>query len=131
MMMILPYSLDNNDMRFAQGWPGLLQALPSTPPSHLIPSNSCPLTGLECQRFYEFLKDAFDRLYEEGETRPKMMSIGLHGRVAGRPGRARALERFIDYVLSKERVWICRRVEIARHWYKMHPHPQPQKPAKL
>jgi peptidoglycan/xylan/chitin deacetylase (PgdA/CDA1 family) len=67
------------------------------------------------------MRDAFDLLYREGEKQPKMMSIGLHTRLAGRPGRAAALERFLDYVLEHEGVWIVRRVDIARHWIANHP----------
>ena len=71
--------------------------------------------------FFSYLKDAFDVLYAEGEVAPKMMSIGLHCRLAGRPGRAAALVRFLDYVLDHDRVWVCRRIDIARHWRDMHP----------
>ena len=63
---------------------------------------------------------AFDTLYAEGETAPKMMSVGLHCRLVGRPGRAAALARFLDYVQSQDRVWICRRLDIARHWHEHH-----------
>ena len=73
------------------------------------------------EQFFTYLKDSFDVLYREGETTPKMMSVGLHCRLAGRPGRAAALERFLDYVQRHERVWICRRVDIARHWHAQHP----------
>ncbi len=99
--LVIPYTLDNNDMRFAtaQGF------------------NSG-------DQFFAYLKDAFDLLYAEGETAPKMMSVGLHCRLAGRPGRAAALARFLDYVQQHERVWLCRRIEIAQHWHKQHP-PQP------
>jgi putative urate catabolism protein len=92
--LVIPYTLDNNDMRFAtaQGF------------------NSG-------DQFLGYLRDAFDTLYEEGERAPKMMSVGLHCRLAGRPGRTAALRRFIDHVQSKERVWICRRIDIARHWH--------------
>jgi peptidoglycan/xylan/chitin deacetylase (PgdA/CDA1 family) len=71
--------------------------------------------------FYEYLKDAFDVLYAEGKTTPKMMSVGLHARLAGRPGRAAALGRFLDYVAGRDDVWIPRRVDIARHWLATHP----------
>ncbi|MDI9640084.1 allantoinase PuuE [Geitlerinema splendidum] len=96
--LVIPYTLDNNDMRFAtyQGF------------------NSG-------DQFFTYLRDAFDVLYAEGETAPKMMSVGLHCRLAGRPGRAAALNRFLDYVQSHEAVWICRRVDIARHWRVHHP----------
>ncbi len=96
--LIVPYTLDNNDMRFttAQGF------------------NSG-------DQFFTYLRDAFDVLYAEGEFAPKMMSIGLHCRLAGRPGRAAALARFLDYVLQRDRVWLCRRIDIARHWHNHHP----------
>lgn len=97
--LIVPYTLDCNDMRFAtaQGFN----------------------TG---DHFYSYLKDAFDVLYTEGETTPKMMSIGLHCRLAGRPGRFAGLQRFLDYVQQHNRVWVCRRVDIARHWMQRHPY---------
>ncbi|MGK7943430.1 MAG: allantoinase PuuE [Microcystaceae cyanobacterium] len=93
--LVIPYTLDNNDMRFAtaQGF------------------NSG-------DQFYAYLKDAFDLLYLEGETAPKMMSIGLHCRLAGRPGRAAALARFLDYVQQHDKVWLCKRIDIARHWHQ-------------
>ena len=97
--LIVPYTLDCNDMRFA------------TPQGFN--------TG---DHFYAYLKDAFDVLYAEGESTPKMMSIGLHCRLVGRPGRFAALQRFLDYVQGHEQVWICRRVDIARHWIQRHPH---------
>ena len=95
---MVPYTMDTNDMRFAtaQGF------------------NSG-------DQFWSYLKDSFDVLYREGETRPRMMSIGLHCRLAGRPGRAAALERFLDYVMGHEGVWIARRIDIARHWIAEHP----------
>ena len=97
--LVVPYTLDANDMRFAtsQGFN----------------------TG---EQFFTYLRDTFDLLYREGETAPKMMSVGLHYRLIGRPGRAGALERFLDYVRQHDGVWICRRVEIARHWYDTHPY---------
>ena len=97
--LVVPYTLDANDMRFAtaQGF------------------NSG-------EQFFQYLKDSFEVLYAEGETRPKMMSVGLHCRIAGRPGRFAALCRFLDHVQRHDRVWICRRVDIARHWIKRHPH---------
>jgi putative urate catabolism protein len=96
--LVIPYSLDNNDMRFAtyQGFN----------------------TG---DQFFTYLKDAFDTLYAEGQNSPKMMSVGLHCRLAGRPGRTAALAKFLDYVQKRDRVWICRRVDIARHWHSHHP----------
>lgn len=96
--LIVPYTLDANDMRFAtaQGF------------------NSG-------DQFFAYLRDSFDQLWDEGDERPRMMSVGLHCRLAGRPGRARALARFLDYVLARDRVWVCRRDAIARHWYAEHP----------
>ncbi|MCP4187635.1 MAG: allantoinase PuuE [Gammaproteobacteria bacterium] len=96
--LVVPYTLDTNDMRFAtaQGF------------------NSG-------EQFFQYLRDSFDVLYAEGATAPKMMSIGLHCRLIGRPGRFAALQRFLDYVENHEQVWICRRVEIARHWMERHP----------
>ena len=70
--------------------------------------------------FFAFLKDAFDVLYAEGERAPKMMSVGLHCRLAGRPGRAAGLVRFLDYLAAHERVWVARRLDIARHWHREH-----------
>jgi putative urate catabolism protein len=96
--LVVPYTLDCNDMRFA------------TPAGFA--------TG---EDFFTHLRDAFDQLYREGERAPKMMSVGLHCRLAGRPARAAALERFLDHVQGHERVWVCRRVEIARHWIAEHP----------
>ncbi len=98
--LVVPYTLDANDMRFAtaQGF------------------NSG-------DQFYAYLRDTFDVLYAEGATAPKMMSVGLHCRIAGRPGRFAALQRFLDYVMNHDRVWICRRVDIARHWREHHPPP--------
>jgi putative urate catabolism protein len=93
--LIIPYTLDANDMRFATA-PGFN-------------------TG---DQFFSYLKDSFDCLYEEGRRgSPKMISVGLHCRIAGRPGRAVGLAKFIDYVLSRDKVWIARRIEIARHWH--------------
>ena len=93
--LIIPYTLDNNDMRFA--------------------TNQGFNTG---DHFYNYLKDSFDTLYEEGKTNPKMMSIGLHCRLIGRPGRIQSLKKFLDYVLEFEDVWICKRIDIAKHWIK-------------
>ena len=95
--LVVPYTLDNNDMRFAT-----LQGFNSG------------------DQFYTYLKDAFDVLYREGEVCPRMMSVGLHCRLAGRPGRSSALERFLDYVMQHDAAWICRRVDIARHWHEHH-----------
>jgi putative urate catabolism protein len=100
--LIVPYTLDTNDMRFAaaQGFNSGTQ-------------------------FFDYLKDAFDVLYAEGDpnglNQPKMLSIGLHCRIVGRPARAAALARFLDYVQSHEKVWITRRIDIAEHWRKVHP----------
>jgi putative urate catabolism protein len=96
--LVIPYTLDANDMKF------------SVPPGFSSGDG-----------FYNYLKDAFDVLYREGATSPKMMSVGLHTRLAGRPGRALALERFLDYVKQHDNVWVCRRVDIARHWIATHP----------
>ena len=93
--LIIPYTLDNNDMRFA--------------------TNQGFNSG---DQFYTYLKDSFDALYDEGKTNPKMMSVGLHCRLIGRPGRFQALKKFIDYVLKFDDVWICKRVDIAKHWIK-------------
>lgn len=96
--LIVPYTLDANDMRFATN------------------------QGFNCgDQFFSYLKDSFDVLYAEGETAPKMLSIGLHCRLVGRPGRAAALARFLDYVQSHAQVWVCRRIDIARHWHAVHP----------
>jgi len=100
--LIVPYTLDSNDMRFAapQGFN----------------------TGTQ---FFDYLKDAFDVLYAEGDPsgldRPKMLSVGLHCRIVGRPARAAALARFLDYVQQHDKVWITRRIDIAEHWRKAHP----------
>ena len=74
------------------------------------------------EQFFSYLRDAFDALYAEGDERPKMLSVGLHCRLAGRPGRLASLAHFLDHVQRHERVWICRRVEIARHWIERHPY---------
>ena len=93
--LIIPYTLDNNDMRFA--------------------TNQGFNTG---DHFYNYLKDSFDTLYEEGKTSPKMMSVGLHCRIIGRPGRIQSLRRFLDYVLKFDDIWICKRIDIAKYWIK-------------
>ena len=93
--LIVPYTLDNNDMRFA--------------------TNQGFNTG---DHFYSYLKDSFDALYEEGKTSPKMMSVGLHCRLIGRPGRIQSLKKFLDYVLKFEDIWICKRIDIAKYWIK-------------
>ncbi len=97
--LVIPYTLDANDMRFAvaQGF------------------NSG-------EQFFTYLKDSFDVLYREGlEGSPKMMTVGLHCRLVGRPGRIAALERFLDYIQSREKVWIAKRADVARHWHSVHP----------
>jgi allantoinase len=100
--LVVPYSLDTNDMRFvqAQGFN----------------------TG---EHFFTYLRDSFDALYAEGDPdgqdSPKMMSIGMHCRLLGKPGRIGALQRFLDHVQAHDRVWICRRIDIARHWRSEHP----------
>jgi len=96
--LVVPYTLDTNDMRFA-----------------------APQGFNSGTQFYEYLKDAFDVLYAEGETTPKMLSIGLHCRIIGRPARFAALQRFLDHVQRHDRVWVCRRADIARHWKTTHP----------
>ncbi len=96
--LIVPYTLEANDMRF-------------TAPQ-----------GFNCgDQFFAYLRDSFDALYAEGDTAPKMMSVGLHCRVVGRPGRILALRRFIEHVLAHDRVWVAKRVDIARHWLATHP----------
>ena len=96
--LIVPYSLETNDMRFA-----------------------APQGFNTAEHFYTYLRDTFDVLYEEGEERPKMMSVGMHCRLLGRPGRIRALQRFLDHIEQHDRVWITRRIDIARHWQQFHP----------
>ncbi|MCF8466370.1 MAG: allantoinase PuuE [Sneathiella sp.] len=96
--LIVPYSLDVNDMRFAS-----LQGFNSG------------------DQYFTYLKDSFDTFYEEGATAPKMMSVGLHCRLVGRPGRIAALKRFLKYAKGHDAVWFCRRIEIARHWHEQHP----------
>ncbi len=100
--LIVPYTLDTNDMRFAspQGFN----------------------TG---DHFHAYLRDAFDVLYAEGGEAPKMLSIGMHCRLLGRPGRLRGLQHFLDHVQRHDKVWICRRIDIARHWASVHPCGEP------
>ena len=93
--LVIPYTLDNNDMRFA--------------------TNQGFNSG---EQFFNYLKDSFDCLYKEGETNPKMMSIGLHCRLIGRPGRIQSLIKFLDYIQNFKDIWICKRNEIADYWYK-------------
>lgn len=96
--LIVPYTLDTNDMRFAM-----------------------PQGFQNGEAFFEYLRDAFDVLYAEGDERPAMMSVGLHCRLIGRPGRFRALQRFLDHIEQHDRVWVSRRIDIARHWMERHP----------
>ena len=100
--LVIPYSLGPNDVKFARG------------------------SFSTAEDFFSYVKDGFDVLYREGKTQPKMMSIGLHMRLTGHPSRAAGLERVLDYVLRFPDVWICRRVDIARHWIATHPHPGTQ-----
>ena len=100
--LVVPYALDTNDIRFAA------------------------VQGFNCRtQFFDYLKDAFDVLYAEGDpggqNRPKMLSVGLHCRIIGRPGRAAALARFLDHVARHDKVWITRRIDIAEHWRATHP----------
>lgn len=97
--LVVPYTLDCNDMRFAlpQGY------------SHADP-------------FFQYMRDTFDVLYAEGDEAPKMMSIGMHCRLLGRPGRVTALQRFLDHIATHDRVWVCRRIDVARHWNQVHPY---------
>lgn len=97
--LVVPYTLEANDMRF------------------------CAAQGFNSgEQFFQYLKDSFDVLYEEGAEAPKMLSVGLHCRVIGRPGRFRALQRFLDHIQQHEQVWVCRRIDIARHWKQVHPY---------
>ena len=100
--LVVPYTLDTNDMRF-----------------------SLPQGFAQAEDFFIYLRDSFDALYAEGdpngENAPKMMSVGMHCRLLGRPGRLVALQRFLDHVAKHDKVWVCRRVDIARHWQATHP----------
>ncbi|WP_394356850.1 allantoinase PuuE [Shumkonia mesophila] len=96
--LVVPYTLDTNDMKFAA-----IQGFNSG------------------DQYFTYMKDAFDTLYEEGAERPRMMSVGMHCRLIGKPARFQALKRFVDYVLSHDKVWVARRVDIARHWREHHP----------
>ncbi|MFB0992509.1 MAG: allantoinase PuuE [Rhodospirillales bacterium] len=95
--LVVPYTLTNNDTKFMRGFWGT------------------------AEDYFIYLKDAFDMLYKEGQTAPKMMSVGIHMRIAGHPGRAAGLERFLEYVAGFDDIWICRRDDIAKHWIAEHP----------
>ncbi|MDW5442700.1 allantoinase PuuE [Polaromonas sp. SM01] len=101
--LVVPYTLDTNDMRFA-----------------------LPQGFSQADDFFTYLRDSFDVLYAEGDPQglnaPKMLSIGMHCRLLGRPGRIVALQRFLDHIQQHDHVWICRRIDIARHWMQVHPH---------
>jgi allantoinase len=97
--LVVPYTLDANDMRFA-----------------------LPQGFAQADDFFTYLRDTFDALYAEGDESPKMMSVGMHCRLLGRPGRIVALQRFLDHIDAHERVWVCRRIDIARHWNAVHPY---------
>jgi allantoinase len=103
--LVVPYTLDTNDMRFAS-----------------------PQGFAQAEDFFGYLRDSFDALYAEGDPqgldRPKMLSVGMHCRLLGRPGRVVALQRFLDHVQRHDHVWICRRIDIARHWKRTHPMPE-------
>ena len=96
--LIVPYTLDTNDMRFVS-----------------------PSGFANGEQFFTYLRDTFDVLYAEGAEAPRMMSVGMHNRLLGKPGRLRALQQFLDHLESHDRVWICRRADIARHWIAEHP----------
>ena len=96
--LVVPYTLDTNDMRFA-----------------------LPQGFSQGDDFFTYLRDSFDVLYAEGDEQPSMLSIGMHCRLLGRPGRMRALQRFLDHIEKYDRVWVTRRIDIARHWKKAHP----------
>ena len=96
--LVVPYSLTNNDVKFMRGYLGT------------------------AEDYFAFHKDAFDMLYHEGATTPKMMSVGIHMRITGHPGRAAGLARFLDYVAGFDDVWVCRRDDIAKHWITTHPY---------
>ena len=97
--LVVPYTLDCNDMRF-----------------------SLPQGFSQGEDFFTYLRDSFDALYAEGAETPRMMSVGMHCRLLGRPGRILALQRFLDHIARHDRVWVCRRIDIARHWKQVHPY---------
>jgi len=100
--LLIPYSLDTNDSRFGRG----------------------EFAYQVADEFTTYIKDSFDVLYEQGKSHPAMMTIGLHARLLGRPGRIVALYRILDHMLAHDKVWICRRQDIAEHWYRHHPDPR-------
>ena len=106
--LIVPYTLDANDMRFAVS-PGFTAG----------------------DQFFTYLKDSFDLLYAEGAERPRMLSVGLHSRLVGRPGRAAALARFLDYIQGHDKVWVATRLDIARHWIRTHPPQGGYRPSRM
>jgi len=106
--LVVPYTLDANDMRFAT-----------------------PQGFNTAEHFFQYLRDTFDALYAEGAHTPRMMSIGMHCRLLGRPGRIVALQKFLDYIGRFDRVWVCRRIDIARHWAATHPFVQKDGLARL
>lgn len=95
--LVVPYSLSNNDVKFGLG------------------------SFATSEHFFQYLRDCFDIMYREGETHPRMMSVGLHLRLIGHPARLAGLERFLDYVCKHDAVWVCRRLDVARHWVAHHP----------
>lgn len=101
-LLMVPYALDTNDSRFSRDSGGYQLG----------------------EEFVTYIKDSFDQLYEEGAEHPKMLTVGLHARLLGRPGRIGALHRILDYIMGHERVWICRRDDLARHWSACHPDPR-------
>jgi allantoinase len=100
--LVVPYTLDTNDMRFAT-----------------------PQGFNTATQFYDYLRDSFDVLYAEGDESPRMLSVGMHCRLLGRPGRFVALQRFLDHIAKHDRVWVCRRIDIAQHWRERHPYQEP------
>jgi len=97
--LVVPYTLDTNDMRFAM-----------------------PQGFVQSDDFFTYLRDSFDVLYAEGAETPRMLSIGMHCRLLGRPGRMVALQKFLDHIAGHDRVWVCKRIDIARHWMAQHPY---------
>jgi len=97
--LVVPYTLDTNDMRF-----------------------SLPQGFAQAEDFFIYLRDSFDALYAEGADSPKMMSVGMHCRLLGRPGRIVALQKFMDHIERHDRVWVCRRIDVAHHWQRVHPY---------